>query len=102
MARVSKKVYEWQPKKGKGKCAMDIYYATEANKDTLFNIHLTHKKWGKKWYELVIHKMYDNAKLALITEKEADGFCFLVAIKCIEDLAQLEEELKAYDKKEER
>ena len=97
MARVSYKVYEWTPKKGKGKCLMDIYYAAEENKNTLFNIYQTHKMWGEKWYDLVRMGSYENAKLALIAEKKAQGFCFIVAIQCIEDLAALEGEIKALD-----
>ena len=97
MARVSYKVYDWAPKNGKGKCLSDIYYAAEENKDTLFNIHITHKKWGRKWYDLVQAKKYDAAIKVLIDEKRADGFCFVVAIRCIEDLMCLENEMAMID-----
>lgn len=97
MARVSYKVYEWSPKNGKGKCLSDIYYAAEENKDTLFNIHITHKKWGRKWYNLVQAKRYDDAINALVAEKRADGFCFVVAVRCIEDLMYLEAEMQKID-----
>ena len=97
MARVSYKVYEWTPKKGKGKCLSDIYYAAEENKDTLFNIHITHKMWGRKWYNLVQAKMYDEAIKALVDNKKIDGLSFVVAVRCIEDLAFLESEIEKLD-----
>lgn len=99
MARVSYKVYEWTPKKGKGKCLMDVYQASEENKNTLFDIYQTHKKWGSRWYELVRVGLYEDAKSTLIAQKKADGFCFVIAIQCIDDLAYLESEMKKLDRK---
>lgn len=97
MARIKAKVYEWTPKKGKSKCLMDIYYATEENKNTLFDIYTTHKMWGEKWYDLVRVGAYESAKIALIAEKKAQGFFFMVAINCIDDLAYLMAEMKRLD-----
>ena len=98
MARVKAKVYDWTPKKGKGKCLMDIYYATEENKNTLFDIHITHKMWGKKWYDLVKARLYEEAKTALIANGRVDGMCFIVAIRCIDDLAYLESQMQELEK----
>lgn len=98
MARVSYKVYDWTPKNGKGKCLMDIYYATEENKDTLCDIWQTHKKWGRKWYDLVTTRRYEDAIKALVNNKRADGFCFIVAVRCIEDLMHLEAQMEELDK----
>ena len=97
MARVSNKVYEWRPRKGKGKCIMDAYYAIEGNKDTLFNIYKTHKKWGNDWYALIMGGAYKLAKEVLIAQKKANGECFLIALNCIEDLIHLEEEMKTLE-----
>ena len=97
MARVKASVYDWAPKKGKGKCLMDIYYAAEENKNTLFDIYKTHKNWGQKWYDLLRVGSYENAKMALIAEKKADGLCFVIAVRCIDDLAYLEAEMQKID-----
>ena len=94
MARVSRKVYDWTPKKGKGKSIMEIYDAIEGNKDTLFDIYLTHKAWGEDWYRLVRLNSYENAKAVLISRKKAQGIFFLIALNCIDDLIHLESEMR--------
>lgn len=99
MARVSASVYDFAPQAGKGKCLTDAYYAAEGNKDTLYDIYRTHKRWGSKWYDLVRMKMYDKAIDALVECKQADGDCFKIAIGCIQDLAKLEEEIIAKEDK---
>lgn len=93
MARISDKVKSWSPQKGKTKGLRSTYDAYCGNKDTLFDIHCTHKSWGDDWYELVRCGSYENAKAVLIAEKKAQGFSFIVAIRCIDDLAALEEEM---------
>lgn len=98
MARVKTAVYDWTPKKGKGKSLMDTYYAIEENKNTLFDIYKTHKNWGSKWYDLVRANLYEEAKMVLIAEKKADGFCFMIAIRCVEDLMYLESEMKSMER----
>ena len=99
MARISAKVNNWKPQRGKGKCIMDTYYAIQGNKDTLCDIMYTHKSWGKDWYDMASIGAYEDAKQMLIANKKANGECLLVAINCINDLMHLEEEMKAYDKK---
>lgn len=98
MARVSNKVYEWSPKKGKAKGLASVYDATVNCLNTLFDIYHTHKTWGEDWYELVRMKSYENAKMVLIARKQAKGKCFLIALNCIEDLAYLDAEMKLLEK----
>ena len=96
MARVSYKVYDWQPKKGKTKGLMQTYDAVQGNLDTLFNICITHKSWGREWYQLVERKSYESAKLVLATKGKGD--CLAIALDCIDDLAFLMNEMDLMDK----
>jgi hypothetical protein len=96
MARVSVKVYEWTPKKGRAKGLMSTYDAIEGNLDTLFNIHITHKSWGNEWYRLVTSKAYQSAKMMLAARGKGD--CVVIAMNCIDDLAYLMAEMKKLDK----
>ena len=97
MARVSVKVTEWKPQKGKAKGLGQTYDAIEGNLDTLFNIHVTHKKWGKEWYQLVKCKAYNSAKMVLASKGKGD--CLVIAMNCIDDLAYLQAQMKLLDKK---
>lgn len=97
MARVKASVYDFAPQAGKGKGLTDAYYAAEGNKDTLYDIYRTHKRWGEKWYNFVRLKMYDKAIEELSDNKKADGLCFMVAVRCIMDLAKLEREIEELD-----
>ena len=96
MARVSYKVYDWTPKKGKAKGLMNTYDAIEGNLDTLFNISITHKTWGNEWYQLVKCKAYHSAKMVLAAKGKGD--CLVIAMNCIDDLAYLEAQMKRLDK----
>ena len=96
MARVKAKVYEWAPAKGKAKGLMNTYDAIEGNLDILFDIHNTHKSWGKEWYQLVKCKAYHSAKMMLATRGKGD--CVVIAMNCIDDLAYLEAQMKRIDK----
>lgn len=96
MARVSAKVYEWKPKKGKARGLMMTYDAVQGNLDTLFNICVTHKSWGREWYELVERKSYKSAKMVLVNRGK--GECLAIALDCIDDLAYLMSEMDRMDK----
>ena len=97
MARVSAKVYDWKPQKGKAIGLMKTYDAIEGNLDTLFNIHVTHKNWGKEWYQLVKCRAYNSAKMMLASRGKGD--CLVIAMNCIDDLAFLEAQMKLLDRK---
>lgn len=73
-----------------------IYDAITNNRNELFRIHLTHKKWGKEWYELVEMKNYDDAKMILISR--AKGNALIDALDCINELAQLEAQIKVLER----
>ena len=60
MARVSARVRDYS----KGK-AEKGYYGTEGLKDLLFDIHTTHKSWGKEWYNKAEVGLYESAKVLL-------------------------------------
>ncbi len=96
MARVSYKVKEWSPKKGKAKGLMSTYDAVNGNLDTLFDIHITHKSWGDEWYRLVQCKSYENAKMVLAAKGK--GECLDIAMDCIDDLAYLMAEMERLDR----
>ena len=91
MARLSAKVKDWEPSKGAVKGLSNIYDAAVGNRDTLFDIYVTHRSWGEEWYELVRCKSYENAKLMLATRGK--GECLTIALNCIDDLAYLEAEM---------
>ena len=96
MARVGRKVYDWTPKKGKTKGLMSTYDAVQGNLDTLFDICITHKSWGREWYQLVERKSYKNAKMVLAAK--GSGECLSIALDCIDDLAYLMNEMNEMDK----
>lgn len=98
MARVSYKVNEWSPKKGKAKGLMGTYDAVEGNLDTLFDIHITHKSWGEEWWYRVKYKAYDSAR-ELLRQNAKRGKCFDVAMACIDDLEYLMAKMERLDKK---
>lgn len=92
MARLSAKVKDWTPMKGKAKGLASTYDACCGNRDTLFDIHITHKSWGNEWYELVKCKSYESAKMVLAIRGK--GECLAIALNCIDDLAYLEAEMR--------
>lgn len=91
MGRQSTKVRDWSPSKGKAKGTMNVYYAIESNKDTLFDIHIGNKSWGDEWYDLVRAHCYAEAKAKLLIEGK--GKSVTIAICCINDIIALENEL---------
>lgn len=97
MARLSAKVKDWAPSKGAVRGLSNIYDAAVGNRDTLFDIYVTHKSWGDEWYELVRCKSYENAKLRLVARGK--GRCLAIALNCIDDLAYLEAEIMRIERR---
>ena len=60
MARVSERARLYT----KGR-ASSGYWGRQELKDILFDIHRTHKSWGKEWYTMVELGLYESAKMKL-------------------------------------
>ena len=73
-----------------------IYDAINENKNELFHIHITHKKWGNEWYELVLVQSYENAKIVLASRGK--GNALVNALECIDEIARLEAQMKIIEK----
>lgn len=96
MGRQSTKVRDWTPAKGKVQGTMDIYYAIEGNKDTLWHIRNGNKSWGNEWYDLVMAHCYEAAKMRLVLDGKGNSLA--TAICCIEDIIALEKEMNGGDR----
>lgn len=73
-----------------------IYDAINECKNELFHIHITHKKWGNEWYELVLVQSYESAKIVLASRGK--GKCLVDALECIDEIARLEMQMKMIEK----
>lgn len=73
-----------------------IYDAINENKNELFHIHITHKKWGNEWYELVLMQSYENAKIVLASRGK--GKSLVTALDCIDAIARLEAQMKLIER----
>ena len=99
MARTSKRVANYTPHQ-KDSCttAMEAFYKVEECLNTLFDIRCeTKKKWGYTWYDLARYGYYAEARKELISKPACTSKT--VALKCIEDLETLHNELARLERK---
>jgi hypothetical protein len=73
-----------------------IYDAINESKNELFHIHIRHKKWGNEWYELVLLKSYDNAKIVLASRGKGEDM--VDAMDCIDEIARLEMQMRMIER----
>ena len=75
-----------------------LYDAIAENRNELFRIHITHKKWGNEWYRLVETKNYDDAKLVLIGCAKGKGEDLITALNCLNTIPRLEAQITMIEK----
>ena len=81
MGRMSAKVKGYR----KGK-AEKGFWGTQELMHILLDIHCTHKTWGYEWYEKVLLKNYDGAKVLLALHGK--GECRNKALDIIDELME--------------
>ena len=81
MARVSERARAYI----KGKASKG-YWGGQEIKDILFDIHQTHKSWGREWYTMVELGLYDEAKKNLAVK--ASGEYRAKAMDAIDELIE--------------
>ena len=99
MARMSEKVKNYVPA-GKGDCKNEstVFDAIQNTQNTLFDIRCSmKKKWGYEWYEYARYGCYNKAREALILKPAC--LAKSVALKCIDDLEMLRDEMSKYEMK---
>ena len=92
MARISDKVKDYDCARGACNTKMSIFDTIQEVLNTMFDIRCsTKKKWGCTWYDNARYGYYDEARKELITKPAC--MAKSVALKCVEDLEFLREEL---------
>lgn len=81
MGRMSNKVKGYT----KGKTEKG-YWGTRELKHILLDIHCDHKSWGNEWYEKVLLKNFDGAKVLLAIKGK--GECRNKALDIIDELIE--------------
>lgn len=90
MARISAKVKNYVPAKGRCDCntQMSVFDTIQEVYNTLFDILCSNKKkWGTDWYDYARYGCYEEARMELITKPAC--LSKTVALKCVSDLEML-------------
>ena len=94
MARISAKVKNYVPAKGRCDCntQMSVFDTINEVLNTMFDIRCsTKKKWGYEWYDLARYGYYNEARKELINKPAC--MAKTVALKCISDLEMLQAQM---------
>ena len=98
MPRVSQKVKDYEPARGVCGTAENVFDTIQEVLNTLFDIRCSmKKKWGYQWYDNARYSYYDKAREELITKPAC--MAKTVALKCINDLEYLRNELNNLENK---
>ena len=90
MARISSKVKNYVPAKGRGNCntQSSVFDTIQDVLNTMFDIRCaTKKKWGYEWYDLARYGYYEEARRELVLKPAC--LSKTVALKCVNDLEML-------------
>ena len=99
MPRISQKVKNYVPAKGRGvaNTPMSIFDAINETLNTMFDIRCSTKKtWGYEWYDLARYGYYAEARKELITKPAC--MAKTVALKCVSDLEELQAQMKRLER----
>ena len=99
MARISEKVKNYESGRGDCRTTMGVFDTIQEVLNTMFDIRCsTKKKWGYAWYDNARYGYYDKAREELVTKPAC--MAKTVALKCINDLEYLREELNKMERGE--
>lgn len=99
MPRLSEKVRNYAPAKGACNTQMSIFDTIQEVLNTMFDIRCsTKKKWGYEWYDLARYGYYAEARKELVSKPAC--MAKTVALKCINDLEMLNEQLNELERRD--